>query len=253
MDKEPFLIHGDGADISCEFIPTQKALQPDERPKCVIRAHGHAQNRMISVRYIKAFMDLGYAAVIYDQRAFGDSTGDMCTLGYKEKYDLSAIISWVKNRLGEHTIIAVHGESMGAITALETLAIDNRIDCAVVDGCCTTFLEASMAKMKQIIHFNSHLLMFMVNRSLKKKYGFNFSDIEPIKRVVNLNVPILFIHGTKDEEFPVGMCRELRNASKNPMSSMEIFEGAGHCQSHSMYHERYEKAVQQFIRSINIS
>jgi fermentation-respiration switch protein FrsA (DUF1100 family) len=195
-------------------------------------------------------MDLGYSAVIYDQRSFGDSTGNICTLSYKEKHDLSAIITWVKERLGEDTIIAVHGESLGAMTAIETLGIDNRIDLVVVDGCCTTFREAAIFKLKQVLHIKSSLMLFMVNRNLKKKYGFNFDDIQPIKRVENSDVPILFIHGTEDSEFPFSMCEELRRASKNPLSAMEIFEGAGHCQSHSMYTERYEGIVKQFVRSV---
>ncbi|MDR0312239.1 MAG: alpha/beta hydrolase [Treponema sp.] len=250
MDKEPFIINGDGADIVGEFIPAQRALQPGERPKCVIRVHGHGQNRLISVRYIKAFMDMGYSAVIYDQRAFGDSTGKFCTLGYKEKYDLSAIISHVKKRLGENAIIGVHGESLGAITIMEALGIDKRIDFAVVDGGCTTFREASVNKMKHVIHLRSSLMMYMINRSLKKKYGFNFADVEPIKRVAESDVPILFIHGTEDKEFPVSMCKDLRKASKNPLSSMEIFEGVGHCQCHALYTERYEKAITQFVCSV---
>lgn len=77
------------------------------------------------VRYLPMFQALGYAAVIYDQRCFGQSTGPMCPLGYLEKRGLSVVISWVKQRMGEGTLIGVHGEPLGAITALEALGTED--------------------------------------------------------------------------------------------------------------------------------
>ncbi|MDR0670499.1 MAG: alpha/beta hydrolase [Treponema sp.] len=133
--KEEFLIPGgdpaEGVTIAGEFIPARNP--PPGRPKCLIRVHGFTQNRLISVRFLGIFQEMGYSAVIYDQRCFGNSGGKLCSFGLFERDDLSAIIDWAKKRLGEDTFIAVHGESMGAMTCLLALEKDPRIDCVVAD------------------------------------------------------------------------------------------------------------------------
>ncbi|MCC8023572.1 MAG: alpha/beta hydrolase, partial [Clostridiales bacterium] len=148
LEKESFILRGDGADISGEFLPADPSPAPGERPRCLIRVHGYTQNRMLSVRFMKVFREMGYASVIYDQRGFGESTG-MCTMGYLEKYDLSLAIDWVKARLGADTLIGVHGESMGGITAMEALGIDSRIDFLVEDGGATDMREFSRFELRR--------------------------------------------------------------------------------------------------------
>ncbi len=249
MEKEPFLLHSNGEDISGEFIPARVSPVSGERPKCLIRVHGYTQNRMLSVRFIPMFQALGYAAVIYDQRAFGNSTGEISSMGSYEKFDLSAVITWVKQRMGEDTIIGIHGESLGAITAMETLAIDNRIDFIVEDGGGTD-LYHMMKFFLKLLHLPPFPAVLMISRRIKHLLGFDCKDVSPISRVSETNVPIMFIHGTSDEQVPVEMCTKLFREAKNPLSRMELFEGAMHCQGHAQEPERYEKVVQQFVRDV---
>lgn len=250
MPREPFTLESEGARIRGEFIPPLVPAGPGQRPKCVIRVHGHTQNRMLSVRYIPMFQALGYAAVLYDQRAFGQSVAPMCTLGIKEKYDLSAVISWVKARMGEDTLIGVHGESLGAITAMEALGIDEGIDFLVEDSGCADMPGAAAWQIKYLTRLPPFPLMPLMERRAKRLYGFGFEDIEPIRQVRRSGVPILFIHGTEDEQIPAEMCPRLFAAAQNPLSRMELFEGARHCQGHAREPERYERAVQQFVREV---
>lgn len=250
MPKEPFALQSEGAEIHGELIPAIVPSKAGERPKCVIRVHGHTQNKMLSVRYIPMFQALGYAAVLYDQRAFGQSTGAMCTFGYKEKHDLSAVISWVKQRMGENTLIGVHGESLGAITGLETLGVDDRIDFLVADSGCSDMPRATAYHLNYRTHLPAFPLVQLAEHRVRRLYGMGFKDIRPIGCVEKSRVPILFLHGTEDEQIPVWMCEELYTAAQNPLSRMALFEGARHCQGHVREPERYEEIVQGFVREV---
>jgi pimeloyl-ACP methyl ester carboxylesterase len=248
-DKEPkeaFLIPSGDARIAGEFIPAKNP--PPGRAKCIIRVHGFTQNRLISVRFIRPFQDLGYAAVIYDQRCFGDSTGKCCSFGWFERQDLSAVIDWVKKRLGEDAFIAVHGESMGAITCLLALETEPRINCVVADCGASDFYRAAgeQLRMMRLPRFPILPLADL----LVRRYGFSFKDVEVTRRVAQSDTPILFVHGTADRLVPSYMSEEMYRQAKNPLSRLELFEGADHGYSYARDPRRYTRAVQDFVRAV---
>lgn len=248
MPKERFRLSCDGVELACEFIPPIVPPPAGERPKCLIRIHGHSQNRMISVRFLPVFQKLGYACVIFDQRAFGESTGDCCTFGVRERYDVRRIIDWVKQRMGEDTLIGLHGESLGAITAMMALGVDSRIDFVIEDSGCSNAYDAAKIQLKRAYHLPVCPLLPMVERLLKRRFHFGLRDVDPIAQIREASVPVLFLHGTADEEIPAEMCPQLTAAAKHPLSRMALFEGSRHCQGHRNEPKRYEAIVERFVK-----
>ena len=243
MEKEAFTLHRDGAELACEFIPAPSA-PPGQPAKCLIRVHGFGVNKITSVRYVQILRKLGYAAVIYDQRSFGNSSG-VCSLGYYERQDLVAITDWVRQRLGEDTIIGLHGESLGAITILEGLGIIPDIAFAISDSCSTSVYNNFTA----ITHLPAFPFLSTLNLLAKLIYKFDLTAVRPIDRVAESDVPILFIHGTKDKPMPYTESEKLFAVAKNPLSHLEIFEGVWHTGGHMVETERYEKLVLDFVRA----
>jgi len=243
MEKEAFTIHrGDGVDLACEFIPAVSPSPPGQPAKCLIRVHGFSQNRMISVRFLPVFRAMGYSVVIYDQRGFGDS-GGFCSLGYYEKHDLAAIVDWVRQRLGEDTVIGLHGESLGAITILEALDVLENIAFAIPDSSCTTVYNMVTA----LAHLPAFPVVSIVNLWVRLRYGASLKDIRPIDKVAKSEIPLLFLHGTADWQIRVSEGQKLFAAAKNPLSRLEIFEGSGHCMGHADDTQRYEQIIREFV------
>jgi len=90
MEKEAFVIHNNGANLQCVFVPAPDSGEASGQAKCVISAHGFGLNLIFSARYVPIFHTMGYSVVIYDARGLGKSTG-ACSLGYFEKHDMAAI------------------------------------------------------------------------------------------------------------------------------------------------------------------
>jgi fermentation-respiration switch protein FrsA (DUF1100 family) len=245
--KEAFTLHCNEATLECEFLPAITSIKG--RPKCLIRVHGHSQNRLMSVRFIKVFQQMGYSAVIYDQRCFGESKGKMCTMGYTEKRDLLNIIDWVKQKSGEDTIIGVHGESMGAITALMALSIDSRIDFVVADSGGSDVYKGAVTQIKLMTHMPAFPALPLGYLWMRLQ-GLNIKKLRPIDDVAKTDKPILFIHGTADRDVDYHMSEEMLKSAKNPLSRLELFDGAGHCQSHMCDPVRYEKIVTGFVDAV---
>ena len=128
--------------------------------------------------------------------------------------------------------------------------MDDRIDFVVEDGGPTDFYHGAIFGLKHHAHLPPFPAIQMMNWRIKRRYGFGLKDVSPITRVAETDVPVMFIHGTADELVPVEMCPELFHAAKNPLSRMELFEGARHCQGHMCEPERYERVVQQFVRDV---
>jgi len=239
MEKEEFTLSNMGADLKCVFIPAPES--GEGRKKCIISAHGFGLNLIFSARYVSMFRALGYSAVIYDARGLGKSTG-ASSLGYLEKYDMKAIADWVRGRLGEDAVIGVHGESLGAITALEVLGVDPGIAFAIPDSCSTTVYK-TFTDITRLPAFPFFSFLDLLSRLV---YRVDMREIRPIDRVSASEVPILFICGTNDKLTPPGESEKLFAAAKNPLSRLEIFEGAWHTGAYAFDKERYEKAVGEF-------
>jgi len=240
--KEPFTIQAREAELSCEFIPAPDGAASTGPTKCLIRAHGFGVNKITSLRYVQIMRELGYAAVIYDQRSFGESTG-VCSLGFYERQDLAAIAAWVRQRLGKDTAIGLHGESLGAITILEALELVPDIAFAISDSCSTTVYNT----YKAVTRLPAFPFLSGINLWAKLRHGADLRDVRPVDRVANSNVPILFMHGTKDWPMPYKESEKLYAVAKNPLSRLELFEGVWHTGAHMMEPERYVKAVREFV------
>lgn len=244
MEKEIFKLPSSGAEINCVLIPASEPPCPGRPAKCLITAHGFGLNLMTSVRYISVFREMGYAVLIYDQRSFGESSGT-CSLGYFERQDMAALAAWARRRLGEDTIIGLHGESLGAITTLEALGLVEDVAFAVSDSGPTSFYA--------IYRAGTHLPVFpflsALNQWAKLRYGVDVREVRPIDKVAETEVPILFIHGTLDKPIPYRESEKLFAAAKNPLSRLELFEGVWHTGAHMLEPERYERVVREFVRA----
>ena len=114
-----FILAKAGADISGEYM--MNPADSGTPRKVAIICHGHTVNRYSDLKYADIFYRAGFSTVIFDERYFGESTGDFCTLGQNEARDVAAIIAYVRQIFGQDCVIGLHGESRGAATALLTL------------------------------------------------------------------------------------------------------------------------------------
>jgi len=241
MEKEEFTIHHMGAELKCVFVPAPKTTG---QAKCVISAHGFGLNLMFSARYVPMFHAMGYAAVIYDSRGLGRSTG-ASSLGYFEKHDMKATADWARQRLGQDAIIGVHGESLGAITSLETLGVDDNIAFAISD-CCSTSARKTFS---HIMHLPAFPFFSFLNLLSRLFYKADMNEVRPIERVKTANVPILFMHSTGDKPMPYRESEKLFAAASNPLSRLELFDSY-HTGAYATEKQRYEQVAGEFIQAV---
>lgn len=244
-EKTRFSVDSNGAEICGEYIRNANSN------KVAIICHGFTMNRMASVKYAYIFYNLGYNLVLYDARYFGESGGEYSTLGMNESDDLVKIVDFCLDTFGKDCSIAVHGESMGAATALLSLAKDSmqdKISLVVCDCPFADTMKLFRDMMRKLFHFPSFPVVDFALVSARKM-GYNFDKVKPIEALEGNRVPVCFIHGNSDRLINCSHSKDMfaKAVSNNEHSELHLVDGADHAMSIAMGFDGYAEIVSKFV------
>ena len=250
--KEPFELDGTRGKLRGDVIYND-AAKNDGRPKVAVICHGHTWNRLNSLKYANIFYSKGYNLVIYDHAYFGKSDGTHTTVGDKERYDLSTVLDYTRKVFGEQAIVALHGESMGAATVLLELGVRTDIDFVVADCPFSNTMSYYRELCTHLTHLPSFPIVDFANVLAKRKYGYDFTKVNPIDAVKQSATPICFIHGDADSFIAAHHSEDMCKVSANPLSEIHLFSGAEHACSHCTDKDKYITVVSAFIDKVESS
>lgn len=99
----------------------------------VVLLHGlwHHKGRRVYVLWARLFAAHGYRCVLIDHRAHGLSTGSRISYGVHEAQDTRQVIDALEKQNLVAGPLMLMGGSMGAATAIQTAAHDDRVDSVV--------------------------------------------------------------------------------------------------------------------------
>ncbi|MCO1603374.1 alpha/beta hydrolase [Desulfosporosinus nitroreducens] len=227
-------------------------FNPTPTNNTVILVHGIAGDRWQSMKFSDMYLDMGFNVLAYDSRKHGSSGGKDITLGYFEKTDLDNIVKWVK-WVNPNAVIGVHGESLGAITALLQAELDQQnkdvnfyvADCPYSD--LRELLNIKLAgDLRPTFQPAGAFILFYANIVALKKSNFSLNAVSPITVIADIKTPIMFIHGSNDTFIPAFMSLELYLRNKGP-KGIYISPGAEHAMSYLTNKEEYTAKVKQFL------
>ena len=195
----------------------------------VILVHGYGRDQRYAWDFAETYLDHDYNVLTPDLRASGTSEGIYLTMGAKESDD---ILLWIEKILENDSSaqIILHGVSMGAATVIMAAAKSQSPNLiAVIEDCgYTSAFNMFTAQLKVIFNLPSFPIMNFVDIVSHFKTGVAISDAAPVFYVKDINVPILFIHGTEDKLVPYYMMQELYDHCHAPIKEIFSVEGAGH-------------------------
>ncbi|MGH4139974.1 alpha/beta hydrolase [Clostridium sp.] len=219
--------------------------------KIIILCHGITWSLYGSVKYMDIFLKRGFAVFIYDHRNHGLSGGGDTSFGYYEKFDLRKCTDWLYNKLGSDITVGLHGESMGAGTVLQNIAIDPRIKFCIDDCGYSDAQDLFKHRLEKDYNIRKFPLVKLASKISKMRVGWDFKDVSPITTLSKIEIPILFIHGEEDDYVPTYMCKQMYSVKKG-YKEIYIVPGAGHAEAYWKNKDKYEKKVDGFLKAINI-
>ena len=244
-DKEDVsIISFDGLKLNAHLIKNKDAKH------IVILAHGYHSNSINEFIYSYNYYSLGYSLLLIDQRSHGTSEGKYIGMGVLERKDILDWIKFIKNRCGEDISILLTGVSMGSATVMMTseLIKDNSVKGIVAD-CGYTSITDEFLHVTNIPGKRFHIKVMNLMNRLFAKYDFN--DATSINSLRNSQIPILIVHGSKDDFVPTKFAYELYEASSSKIKELFIVEGAKHAEAYRVDKEGYDKHVRDFLNKIN--
>jgi len=225
---------------------------PNSPKRCgVLLLHGFTGTRWGVMKYAPIFRKLGCEIFAYDHRKHGESEGRFGTFGYYEKYDFLEALEYFEKISGiAPERIGVLGESMGAATAIQGLALANKQYAFLIAESSYKDLDSIIGK-KAVDIYGQWVKAFipMAYWIAEFRADFHIEDVSPMKSVASLRIPVLFIHSDADDYTPSSHSREIYENTGSPIKEIVITDwNSGHALSINDDYERFEKIVISFLR-----
>jgi uncharacterized protein len=208
--------------------------------------HGVSDNRTGVLGHAEFLLRHGYSIVMMDSREHGESGGDICTYGWKERHDSVAITDALYASEKVRHLYAL-GVSMGAAIALQSAAIEPRVEAVAA--------EAPFANMQEVSYDYAGLdvsptlgrtlfrpASMMALASVQKDGGFDPIDVSPEKAVAARPFAVLLICGTSDHRIPCHHSERIYKSAEGP-KELWIVKGAGHAAALGHSPTEYETRV----------
>ena len=216
----------DGTPLSGWFIPGRGG----KATATVVFSHGNAGSMGHHLGFVIWLAEAGYNVLMYDYRGFGKSGGTVDRRGMIN--DVKAAFNYAGKRADvDASRLVSYGHSLGgakSVTALGESPVKG-LRGIVIDGA-----FASYQMMAQVI--GGQLGASLVTDELAPK-----DFVEKLSPV-----PLLVVHGTRDEVVPVSQGRQLFEGARQPKTMFEVKTGR-HGDSLSRDHGAFRKRMLEWL------
>ncbi|MCD7796885.1 MAG: alpha/beta hydrolase [Clostridiales bacterium] len=167
---------------------------------------------------------------------------------YFESQDLLEWIKFLESKFGKDTKFILHGISMGAATVMMLCAdkCPKSVKLIIEDCGYTCAKDQFEYLIKKAGIKKPETIYNSFNYFNKKIAGYNLSLTDVRNQVKNTKVPILFIHGDKDDFVPFEMVYELYNICPENKRTIKVIHNATHANSAVVDEKEYFDALTDF-------
>ena len=218
--------------------------------RSVIILHGFMANRtdpgFDEPEMARRFIGAGYDTLTFDFRSFGMSDGKRFTIGWAEGRDVLGAYDFMKSRGYDPQRMAILGVSLGGESMLGVAEHLDDVAALIADS---AYVNLRPILNRNIQRYSPLPSLFNPGIILAGQlfYGFN-PDFRPIDHVRKLpGRAFLFLVGGGDDFIPTVNSVQLKAASANPGSQLEIFAASQHAKEFHDQTARYMQTVFSFI------
>jgi len=209
-----------------------KTKQPNA--KVLLYLHGNGINIGANVAHANRFYQLGFSVLLIDYRGYGRSGGSFPN--EKRVYE-DAATAWnylVQQQQISPRQIFIYGHSLGGAIAID-LAVKQPQAAGLI-------VESSFTSIRDLITYRKKFWMFPVDLILTQRF-------ESIKKLPNLKIPVLFIHGIADSAVPSFMSEKLYAAAPEP-KQLFLVPTAEHNNTAVVGGSEYLQWIESFVKQV---
>ena len=241
--KDTFTYTPDGTRLHAYYVAA-----PSPTSKTAVIVHGYTDNaiRMMMIGYLYNH-NLGFNILLPDLRYSGLSEGNAFQMGWLDRKDVMQWMNIANEIYGESTQMVVHGISMGGATTMMVSGEQqpDYVKCFVDDCGYTSVWDQFKKELKEDFGLPTFPLMHTTSLLCDWVYDWNFKEASALEQVKKCQLPMLFIHGDKDDYVPTWMVYELYKAKPEPKELWTV-PNADHATSYKLNKQEYTEKVKQF-------
>ncbi|MBC7469271.1 MAG: alpha/beta fold hydrolase [Ramlibacter sp.] len=213
----------------------------------VLLLHGVGNNRSSMVARARFLHRAGYAVLLPDFQAHGESEGSRITFGALERLDVEAALAFLRACCGGERVGMI-GVSMGGAAAV-LASRREPANAYVLESVYPTIRQALEGRLGVWLGPLARLnrsVASLVAQGMSAEIGISEDTLRPIDHIGSVDAPVFVIAGTRDAYTSLGESRTLFDHAREPKEFWAV-EGARHEDLHAFAGERYEQRVSEFL------
>ena len=188
----------------------------------------------------RLFGRLGFSTVMHSARDHGGSSPKRYMNALRFAEDIEAVLSWVNEP------VLLYGHSAGAAAAIIAASRhSDRIKLLFLEGCYAKTKEALLSLYRNYNLFFGTFFAPMVIFWMDLFYKRGLDSVNPVKLAPGIDLPVLLIHGSRDQNFPLHHAWRLMNSF--PAGRAELFVATDSDHSSCSLTPEYPVAIQAFV------
>ena len=190
--------------------------------------------------------------LVVNQRSCGDSDGNCSSFGINESKDCLKWIDFAIEKFGKDVKLIITGISLGGTTVLITAGkpLPKNVMYTLAD-CPFTSAKDIISKVIADMKLPPKFLYPFIKLSAKLFGKFNLDEDSPIKAVQHATVPIIILHGDKDDYVPYDMGKQLFEKCSSKKAFFTA-KGAVHGLAFPEDQEGYLEAIRDFEKRLGL-
>lgn len=245
LKKETVWMANQGLKQDAWYVPAAR-----ETNKTVIVVHGFNNSKKDMKAYAWMFHELGYNVLMPDNIAHGKSRGQIIGYGWNDRLN---IIKWAQLLVDKNAAsqITLFGVSMGGAAVMMASGESNlpKQVVNIIEDCgYSSVWEELKYQAKAMYSLPAFPILYEVSSISKVRAGFSYGQASSIEQLKKNKLPILFIHGDKDDFVPTKMVYDNFKASRGA-KELYIAKGAQHAKSMESNPETYQKKISTFLKN----
>lgn len=214
------------------------------RQGAVLLLHGVRANRLSMLGRARFLHAAGYAVLLIDFQASGESPGHAITFGYREADDVKAAWRYLQQKVPGERIGIIATSMGGAATVLSEP--DMNADAVILEQVYPTIRQALEDRLTIYLGPLGHWLAPPMLATLHAHLGIYPAQLRPIDHIAHLAMPKLLIVGDRDRHTTMGESYAMFGAATEP-KQMWVIHGAQHIDLYRYAGTAYKTRVLDFF------
>jgi len=220
----------------------------------VILFHGVGDNRLGVLEHARIPLMAGYGVVMMDARAQGLSEGPFAMYGWLERQDTQAIVDTLQSSEHPKHLLAL-GESMGAGIALQSAAVEPRIQGVVAEAAFASLREATYdyAGLRRSPLLGKTLFApgtWTMIYHAERLAGLPAAEVSPEKAVAARAFSVLLICDAEDVALPCRHTERIFKSARGP-KQMWVVPQAYHTGALGAQPDEFRRRVLAFFEQVS--